>query len=79
MVNGVVAPPLVMAPLEWNWTGLLGFAPLPWRRDLEAGRRLWVLGSRPCAMSFFLIHEFQKFLTSLSVRPGRCLAIWAHL
>jgi hypothetical protein len=40
---------------------------------------LWVLGSRPCAMSFFLMHEFQKFFTSLSVRPGRCFAICAHL
>lgn len=26
-------------------------------------------------MSFFLMVEFQKFLTSLSVLPGRCLAI----
>lgn len=25
------------------------------------------------------MHEFQKFLTSLSVLPGRCLAICAHL
>lgn len=32
-----------------------------------------------CDMSFFLIVEFQKFFTSLSVLPGRCLAIWAHL
>jgi hypothetical protein len=30
-------------------------------------------------MSFFLMVEFQKFFTSLSVLPGRCLAIWAHL
>ena len=45
----------------------------------EEERRLWVCGSKPWEMSFFLIHEFQKFLTSLSVLPGRCFAIWAHL
>ena len=42
-------------------------------------RRWWVLGSNPCAISFFLMHEFQKFFTSLSVLPGKYLAIWAHL
>lgn len=38
-------------------------------------RRLCVLGSSPCAMSFFLMQEFQKFFTSLSVLPGKCFAI----
>ena len=82
MVKGVVATETTAAPpFELKWAGLLllGFAPLPWRRVLEAGRRLWVLGSRPCAMSFFLMHEFQKFLISLSVLPGSCDAIWDHL
>lgn len=46
---------------------------------LWEGIKLWVFGSNPCEMSFFFMHEFQKFFTSLSVLPGRCFAIWAHL
>lgn len=30
-------------------------------------------------LSLFFIVEFQKFLISLSVRPGRRAAIWDHL
>jgi hypothetical protein len=40
---------------------------------------LWVAGSMPRSLSFFLMYEFQKFLTSLSVRPGSCAAICDHL
>lgn len=40
---------------------------------------LWVVGSIPCFISFFFRLEFQKFLISLSVLPGNCAAIWAHL
>ena len=36
---------------------------------------LCVAGSMPRWQSFFLMYEFQKFLTSLSVRPGSCAAI----
>jgi hypothetical protein len=40
---------------------------------------LCVLGSMPMLRSFFLMHEFQKFLISLSVRPGSWVAICDHL
>jgi hypothetical protein len=40
---------------------------------------LWVAGSMPRWRSFFLMKEFQKFFTSLSVRPGSCAAICDHL
>lgn len=40
---------------------------------------LWVLGSMPLCLSFFLMLEFQKFFISLSVLPGNCAAIWDHL
>jgi hypothetical protein len=40
---------------------------------------LWVRGSIPIFLSFFLMWVFQWFLISLSVRPGRCDAIFAHL
>uniref|UniRef100_J3LP54 Uncharacterized protein n=1 Tax=Oryza brachyantha TaxID=4533 RepID=J3LP54_ORYBR len=33
----------------------------------------------PRSRSFFLMYEFQKFLTSLSVLPGSCAAICDHL
>lgn len=36
---------------------------------------LWVLGSMPLCFSFFLMHEFHRFLISLSVLPGNCAAI----
>jgi hypothetical protein len=39
----------------------------------------WVIGSIPIWMSFFLRWVFQKFLISLSVRPGRFFAIADHL
>jgi len=38
-----------------------------------------VLGSMPRWRSFFLRQLFQKFLISLSVRPGKCDAICDHL
>jgi len=37
------------------------------------------MGSKPIWMSRFLRCVFQKFLISLSVRPGRCVAITDHL
>jgi len=40
---------------------------------------LWVLGSMPLCLSFFLMQEFHKFFISLSVLPGNCAAIWDHL
>lgn len=40
---------------------------------------LCVLGSMPMLRNFFLMQEFQKFLISLSVRPGNWVAIWDHL
>lgn len=36
---------------------------------------LWVFGSMPLCLSFFLMHEFHRFLISLSVLPGNCVAI----
>lgn len=36
---------------------------------------LWVFGSMPLCLSFFLRHEFHKFFISLSVLPGNCAAI----
>jgi len=36
---------------------------------------LWVLGSMPLCLSFFLRQEFHRFLISLSVLPGNCAAI----
>lgn len=45
----------------------------------SAASGLWVAGSMPRSLSFFLMYEFQKFLTSLSVRPGSCAAICDHL
>ena len=39
----------------------------------------WVAGSMPRSLSLFLMYEFQKFLTSLSVRPGSCPAMRDHL
>ncbi|WVZ92405.1 hypothetical protein U9M48_038475 [Paspalum notatum var. saurae] len=38
-----------------------------------------VMGSKPIWMRRFLRCVFQKFLISLSVRPGRCVAIADHL
>lgn len=40
---------------------------------------LCVFGSMPMFRSFFLMHEFQKFFISLSVRPGSWVAICDHL
>lgn len=40
---------------------------------------LWVTGSIPLCLSFFLRHEFHRFFISLSVLPGNCAAIWDHL
>ena len=36
---------------------------------------LCVFGSMPLCLSFFLMHEFHRFLISLSVLPGSCVAI----
>ena len=36
---------------------------------------LWVLGSVPFCMSFFLMEEFHRFFISLSVLPGNRAAI----
>lgn len=36
---------------------------------------LWVFGSIPLCLSFFLRQEFHKFFISLSVLPGNCAAI----
>lgn len=36
---------------------------------------LWVFGSMPLCLSFFLRQEFHKFFISLSVLPGSCAAI----
>lgn len=47
-----------------------------WKKSV-LGR--WVIGSMPILISFFLRWVFQKFLISLSVRPGRCFAIADHL
>lgn len=38
-------------------------------------RSLWVFGSMPLCLSFFLMHEFHRFFISLSVLPGNCAAI----
>lgn len=40
---------------------------------------LWVVGSRPILRNRFLRWVFQKFLISLSVRPGNWKAIDDHL
>lgn len=40
---------------------------------------LWVLGSMPFCLSFFLMQEFHKFFISLSVLPGNWAAICDHL
>lgn len=40
---------------------------------------LWVTGSIPIFISFFLSFVFQWFFTSLSVLPGSRLAIKDHL
>lgn len=40
---------------------------------------LWVFGSIPLCLSFFLRQEFHKFFISLSVLPGNCAAICDHL
>lgn len=40
---------------------------------------LWVFGSIPLSLSFFLIEEFHRFLISLSVLPGNWAAICDHL
>lgn len=42
-------------------------------------RGLWVVGSMPFCLSFFLMLEFHRFLISLSVLPGRRAAICDHL
>ncbi len=47
--------------------------------EVVAPISLCVLGSIPTWRSFFLMQEFQKFLISLSVRPGSCVAICDHL
>ena len=43
-------------------------APLSSLSTSEIG--LWVLGSMPLCLSFFLMEEFHKFFISLSVLPG---------
>ena len=53
----------------------LAAAAAPPRPLLASASGLWVAGSMPRWQSFFLMYEFQKFLTSLSVRPGSCAAI----
>lgn len=40
---------------------------------------LCVNGSKPSCFNLFLILVFQWFLISLSVRPGKCAAIFDHL
>lgn len=40
-----------------------------------SARGLWVMGSMPLCLSFFLRDEFHRFLISLSVLPGSCAAI----
>jgi len=52
------------------------------RLDLEissefstSDKGLWVLGSMPLCLSFFLRQEFHRFFISLSVLPGSCAAI----
>lgn len=56
------------------WHSLLGLISLeelsPRNADESEPTSLCVLGSMPMLRSFFLIQEFQKFLISLSVRPG---------
>lgn len=47
--------------------------------SLTSESGLWVLGSIPFCMSFFLMEEFHRFFISLSVLPGNCAAIRDHL
>jgi hypothetical protein len=63
----------ILAAPQWSLSAAAASA------TLSSLSGLWVAGSMPCCRSFFLMHEFQKFLISLSVLPGSCDAIWDHL
>lgn len=61
---------------------ILLFLLLLLRPDLErssefstSDKGLWVFGSMPRCLSFFLRQEFHRFFISLSVLPGSCTAI----
>lgn len=70
---------------KWWWELRIGLSVKGKKLSMELLGGPWISenvakeGTTSWESSFFFMLEFQKFFTSLSVLPGRCLAIWAHL
>lgn len=85
---GILHDAVVLDGFWWWWSlllcwvilGIMSLSLSLWSSSSATSERgLWVVGSIPLCLSFFLREEFQKFFISLSVLPGNWAAIWDHL